>query len=395
MITQEFRLTSRDEGALTWVAGLYYINDDVYRDETNSTAIAVRGATPGSLAHPFGPQTTASEEQWNKTEGYAAFGQATYRFNEQWALTAGARYTHDKKEFHGIGIPGGTGTITQNYNVTGETSWSATTPKATIEFKPTQDSMLYVSYSKGYKAGGFPNLAPTAAVASTPYEPEDADMYEAGLKTEWFDRRLRVNLAAFQEKYQNMQILIPLIPVGGTTQQVFTLNAANATSKGVELEVAFSPSDRWYFSGSAAFLDAVYDEFFYPPGFSITPGTVASLQSQVGNYLRNAPRKSGAILGRYTHPFDGGATLSFQVDTRYKDKVYQDPTNLAWAAVPAYALTDLTLTYRTSSGKVEIAAAMTNAFDRDYMIHNYNASNLGLSVAGPPRMALLSVSVNN
>jgi iron complex outermembrane receptor protein len=397
MLTQEFRLASRDAGPLTWVAGLYYINDDTYRNETNSQAVSVRGATPGSTIAAV-PQVIGGEEQWNKTTGYAAFGQATYRFNDQWALTAGARYTHDKKDFHGIGTRGGAGTVIENYDVSGDASWSATTPKATIEYKPTLDALLYASYSKGYKAGGFPNLAPSAAVASTAYEPEYAEMYEIGAKTEWFDGRLRLNLAAFDIKYKDMQVLLPLTPVNappGAAAQIFTLNAANSSSQGVELEFAVSPTVRWLFSGSASLMNAVYDEFFYPDGFVITPGQAANLQSQVGNYLRNAPRKSGTLLARYTQPLEGRGSLSFQMDTRFKDKVYSDPSNLEYAALPSYALTDFRVAYATASGNVEIAAIMSNAFDRQYMVHNYNASGLGLVIAGAPRMLMLTVSVKN
>jgi iron complex outermembrane receptor protein len=256
--------------------------------------------------------------------------------------------------------------------------------------------MIYVSAAKGYKAGGYPNLAPTAIVAGTAYDPETAVQYEVGAKTEWFDRRLRVNLAAFDIAYDDLQVLLQLVPVGsppGTPGALFTLNAADSKSKGAELEFSLAPTDRWLISGSYAVLDAKFSSFFVPPGFLLPGGAVATANN--GKYLRNAPKKAGNLLVRYTQPLANGGQLSFQADTRYKDKVYSDPANQEFAAIPAYTLTNLRAAYTTPSGNIEIAAALNNAADEKYLLHSFPSLGMGFQFAGPPRMALLSVSIRN
>lgn len=323
------------------------------------------------------------------------FGQATYAFNDKWSATVGARYTRDEKDFQGIGRPGGL-TINQAYNVRASKSWSDTTPKASIEFKPTDDALIYVSGAKGYKSGGFANLAPTEVVARTPYDPETATQYEIGAKTEWFDRRLRVNLAAYDIQYDDLQVLLQLIPVGsppGTPGVLFTLNAADSTSKGVELEVSAAPTDRWLLSGSVATIDAKFKSFFVPPGFLLPSG--ASVNSNAGKKLRNSPDLAWNLLARYTHPLASGASISFQLDAQHKDKVYQDPANLEFAAVPAYTLANARIAWKNPSDKLEIAASVSNLGDENYLLHNFPSLGSGLSSAGPPRMAMLSVTIRN
>jgi outer membrane receptor protein involved in Fe transport len=140
---------------------------------------------------------------------------------------------------------------------------------------------------------------------------------------------------------------------------------------------------------SLAYLDAKFTTFFIPPGFN-TPSGLPSTANN-GNYLRNAPEWSGNLLLRYTHPLSNGASLSAQADTRYKDKVYSDPANLEFAALPSYSLTDFRLAYVKDN--VEIAAVLSNAFDENYLVHDYPSLGTGLSVAGAPRMAALTVTV--
>jgi len=83
--------------------------------------------------------------------------------------------------------------------------------------------------------------------------------------------------------------------------------------------------------------------------------------------------------------------LSAQADTRYKDKVYSDPADLEYAALPSYSLTGFRLAYVRDD--VEVAAVLSNAFDVNYLAHNYPSLGMGLAVAGPPRLAALTVTV--
>ena len=99
------------------------------------------------------------------------------------------------------------------------------------------------------------------------------------------------------------------------------------------------------------------------------------------------------MLARYSHPLAGGASLSFQVDAQYKDKVYQDPANLEFGAVPAYTLANAR-GLEESEWEARDCRPL-NLGDEDYLLHNFPSLGMGFQYAGPPRMALLSVSIRN
>jgi len=392
MLIEDLRLSSQGDGKLQWVAGLFLLDQKIYRNEIGTTGVKGRGA--GGAISSLVQNSPGGEEQFSDTKSYAAYGQGTYAFNDMWSATLGVRYTKDKKDFHGIGTAGAAGLIGSSYNVVASKEWSATTLKASIEFKPTDRAMLYLTGSEGYKAGGFPNLGANGPVAATPYNPESAVQYEFGAKTEWFDRRLRLNLSVFDIEYEDLQVLVQLVPVGAPPTQVgpvFTLNAADAKSKGAELEFSFAPTDRFLFSGSVSKLDAKFTSFAAPAGFVVTGGTAIT----AGKILRNSPEIAWNALMRYTHPLANGGSLSFQADALHKDKVYQDPANFEYAAVPAYDLANFRVGYTTQSGMVDFGLVMSNAFDENYLIHNFPSAGQGLGQAGPPRLLSLTVSVRN
>jgi iron complex outermembrane receptor protein len=392
MLMEDLRVSSNGDGRLQWVAGLFYLDEEVYRNETNSTGVKVRGAGGAIVGAPN--NVLGGEEQFSTTKSYAVYGQGTYSFNDMWSATLGVRYTEDEKDFRGIGTAGGAGTIASNYEVRARKKWSATTPKATLDFKPTDRAMVYLTWSEGYKAGGYPNLAVNGVVASTPYDPESAVNYEIGAKTEWFDRRLRVNLSLFTIDYEDLQVLVQLVPVGSpptVAGSLFTINAATAESKGCELEFSLAPTDRLFFSGSVSKLNAEFTSFNAPPGFVVTGGAPIT----AGLNLRNSPDIAWNVLARYTQPLANGGSLGFQGEALHKDRVYQDPANLEYAAIPGYDLANFRIGYTTPSGKVEFAAVLTNAFDENYLVHNFPAAGQGLGRAGPPSMLSFTVAVRN
>ena len=392
MLMEDLRLSSKGDGRLQWVAGLFYLDEHIYRNEIGTTGVKVRGTGGAIIGAPN--NTVGGEEQFSVTKSYAIYGQGTYSFTDMWAATVGARYTKDKKDYHGIGTAGSAGTIASAYNFFADRDWSATTPKASLDFKPTDRAMIYLSWSKGYKAGGYPNLGVNALVASTAYNPETAVQYELGAKTEWFDRRLRLNLSVFDIKYDDLQVLVQLVPVGAPPTQagsLFTINAANAKSKGAELEFSVAPTERLLFSGSVAKLDAKFKSFVAPAGYVVSGGAPIT----AGRILRNSPKIAWNVLARYTQPLANGGSLSFQGDALHKDKVYQDPADLEYAAVPAYDLANFRLGYTTPSGKVDFAAVISNAFDENYLLHNFPVAGQGGGRAGPPRMLSFTVAVRN
>ncbi len=195
----------------------------------------------------------------------AGFGQATYKISQQLALTAGIRYTSETKRFtpdqfviSGYTVPffppflqftPGQRLTTSDQQVVKAKEW---TPHFNLSFRPTDDAMLYVSYSRGFKSGGFTQRIFPALTAPPSFQPETVDVYEGGFKLDLFDRRFRLNGAGFLTDYSDLQVTVP-VGVAPTTQ-----NAAQARIKGFELEATAVPIDGLTATFAVGYVDAYY-----------------------------------------------------------------------------------------------------------------------------------------
>lgn len=205
---------------------------------------------------------------------WALYGQGTADFTDWLSLTAGIRYTSDRKSFDQEAlnpltpdIPPATGSDEKTF-----TSW---TPMATLALltpadwlagTPVDHLMGYFTYSKGFKGGGFNAIlqSQVGSLDPQPFDPETLDNFEIGLKTIGFDQMLTVNIAAFYGKYDDIQVaqfVTSLDPDGMVTSQRITQNAAEATTKGVELEVFSQPIDGLVITGNFGYVDARYDDY--------------------------------------------------------------------------------------------------------------------------------------
>ena len=396
--THEFRLTGGNE-KLFWIAGLYYMTEDTDRFETSSVGlisdIIVPGVTltlPGQL-----PGIIPGDDQGNETTSYSIFGQFTYNITDTLAVTLGGRQSYDEKDISRVGTPS---VLTPNRIFDFETGedWDAFTGKFGLEWQATEDAFFYVNVSEGYKAGGYQGLAASELIAITPFDPEEAILYEIGAKTEWFDNRLRLNLAVFQTDYTDLQILQLLVeedaPIG-QSGQLITQNAADADIEGYELEFIFAPTDNLTISGSYTHLDTEFSNFFTPSGFRPPDGGAGLSGDRTGNDLRNAPDKAYNILARYRMDLNNGGTLTWQADWRHKDKVYQDPDLIEAAAVPAYDVLDLRVSYVWPRGNIETTLWSRNANDEEYFLHNWPLQGSGQATPAPPRTYGLTVTWRN
>ena len=358
--TQEFRLTSSGSGPFQWVGGLYYMNEETYRDETVPAGLLAPDGDGGAFV--LVPAVDAGDKQDNTTDSYAIFGQVTWDITDKLAITAGGRQTWEEKKISRLGTPNGLAPA-RIFDFSTSEDWSAFTAKGGIEFQATDDLFFYATVSEGFKSGGYQGTAATELAAITPFEPEEAVLYEVGAKTEWFDNRLRLNLAVFHTDYKDLQILQLLEPEGspiGTPGQLVTQNAADAEIRGAELEFTLVPLEGLTLSGSYTYLDTEFSNFFIPDGFRPPGGVDPADSSREGNDLRNAPEHAFNILARYEMFLDGGASLAFQADYRYKDKVYQDPDLLEEASVPSYDVMDLSTSYTFPSGNIELTGWIRN-----------------------------------
>jgi len=391
--TQEFRLTSTGAGPLQWVAGLFYMNEQT--DRIESFGLGVDIELPSGFIINAVPRRIGSDDQSNETNSYAGFGQATYSFTEKLSLTLGGRYTWEKKEIERVGIPDTLGLI-GSFDVDTDEDWDEFTSKVALDYQATDDVFLYFTYSEGFKSGGYQGAASNELAASTPFDPETASLYEIGAKTEWFDNRLRLNVAIFTTEYQDLQVLQLLVPEDapeGTPGVLITQNASDAEVDGFELELSASPFAGLTVQGTFAYLDTAYDNFSIPSGYRPPAGSAPP--SRDGNELRNAPDTAWNILVRYDWELPNGGGLAAQLDWRHKDLVWQDPDNLEVAAVPEYDVGDARLIYTTPKGNIQLTGWVRNFTDEDYFLHNYPTTNVGAATPGPPRMYGVTVSWEN
>lgn len=298
--SQELQLYSNNGAKLEWITGLFGLRDERKDRVYFTTPIFDQlGQSNGPIYSDMDSVTTA----------LGAYAQATYRLTERINLTAGLRYSWEKKK--STSFVGGQATNAALEPV--RAKWDALTPKAAIEFHPNDDVMFYASATKGFKSGGIDEDG------SEIYDPEYIWSYETGLRSTWFDRRVRFNATGFYYDYSNIQIIQALAepdPVTGATQRVG--NAAAATVKGLELELAVLPLPGLQLTANGSFLWSRYDRYLTPN--SEAPGSpVVDLS---GNRLPKAPKFAGSFVARYTWDVADHGSAYVQGDVYRQSKIY-------------------------------------------------------------------------
>jgi iron complex outermembrane receptor protein len=390
--SQEFQLlVSGDK--LNGVIGYYYLGAKA------STGFDVLLSTtlPGFNAYTAGDV---------RTETSSIYGDFTYDFTPQISLSLGGRYTWDKREsyiFKASYLGGVTSEFGGNPTLFGAPStdfrgtarFKRFTPRASLAFKPNSDHMVYVSYSEGFKGGGFdPRGSGTSAPISNPaagrtyqdiydylsFDPETVKSYEIGWKGAAFDRRLTWALDGFYSNYNDVQVPGSVGCVIGGVQSFcgITTNAAKAVIKGVELEsTAILARDfagagsSITLSGTLGYIDAKYKTFVGPTGVDVANVRV----------FQNTPRWTtsgtlGAVLPLGGGNFGASTTIS------YRSLTNQFETASPFLDQPGYTLIDAHLTYGFGDGRYSIGLHGKNLTDRHYKTAGYQYINS--TVAGVP-----------
>jgi iron complex outermembrane receptor protein len=392
--SQEFRLTSTSAGPVEWVAGLYYLREEATRTESFDFGLALVDGMGG--LNVFVPPSFGMSFQDATTDSYAVYGQGTWSITDKLRFTAGARWSRDDKSVRSIVQAGGL-IFRETFDVDESESWEEVTPRFVLDYQWTDDTFIYLTAAKGFKSGGFQGQPAREINAQLPFRPEEAWLYETGIRSDWLDRRARMNLSVFYTDYTDLQIRQSLIPPGLPPGEEFVVavvqNAADAEVKGAELELnLLPPVEGLSVNVSYAYLDATYEEFFAPPGF--TTATGVDINQRAGNRLRNAPEHSVSIMGRYESILSGGNRLTYMLDWRYQDTSFQDPDNSPLAAIDAFSLLDARVSFLSADAQWEFSLWVENLLDEDYFIHNFPATDGGVATPGPPRMGGVTVSWN-
>jgi iron complex outermembrane receptor protein len=377
--SQEFQLSGKAFDKLDWVAGLYYFQEKGY-------------------VHDFVPfggglyiYDVANDVD---TKSYAAFTHLDYRLNEQWGFTLGARYSRDDKDFEGgqadltgyayksagcntpagpdmdcweafVTTPGSPGfglapfpdasnpyryfppgTQTQKYNVF--------TPTAGVQFHATEDVMLYSSFSKGFKAGGWTTRLsnPLANIDDAAFGPEKARTVELGVKSQLLNRRLQVNAAVFDTKYTGIQLNIQ----EGASPVLH--NAGDAKLRGAELELQAVAGRGFSVNMAAGYIDAKYSD---------VSASAASQGITEDNEIPKTPKYKVSFGPQYDLSLPDAGSLRFGVDVTRTASMYNDATNLPQLYRPAVTNLNAAVHYFSADEKYQLTLGGTNLGDKRYI----------------------------
>lgn len=298
--SQEFRFNWEPSDKLGVVYGLYYLNTE-YSISPGNMPNEVPGAAalPAAQTYAFGgPAQIFFAGQ--TLDSWAAYAEGVFQLAPKWSVTVGGRYTYETKDFYsdsrfGGNIPG-TATPDPNgiFNFRGSESWGAGTGRVILDWQPSEDLLFYGGWSRGFRSGGW-NGRGTRVTALGPYDPETVDSYEAGIRADLFDRRLRVNPTVFYSTYSDQQAEILRPNATGTATETVVQNAASATISGVELEVQWAVTQDFNLRGAFGYLDASFDEFFVR---DLTTGAQVDVADQ--RLIRRAPKYTASVVADYT-----------------------------------------------------------------------------------------------
>ncbi len=249
VFSQELQLTSKRGSAFDWILGAYY-----YHNRTGYDDLTFIGTA-------FGPGLRADSQQ--RSQSISGFAQATVEVAPRLKVTGGVRYTRDELEAEGLFQ------LLNGFDLgpppPGRDTIGKFTFKAAVDYQFTDDILGYASFSRGFKSGNFGLLTYNRA---TPTEPEGIDAYEIGLKTELFDRRVRLNGAAFYYEISNPQVAL----IDLETNTIFFSNGGGSEVKGAEIEAEFAVARGISARASATYLDSTYTD--YPNAPSSIPDNV-------------------------------------------------------------------------------------------------------------------------
>jgi iron complex outermembrane recepter protein len=400
-ISQEFQLTGKAlDDRLDYVAGLYYFEE-------------------GGFVHDYVPFDTGYLYVYDysndvNTTSYAGYFHVDYKITDNWGVTAGGRYSDERKKFLGgqadldgfsykisgcldpnanantfpgfAGVPAGV--TCQNVlgfpvpgqplryfpDVQDHQSWNVFDPTLGMQYHFSPDMMGYVSYSKGFKSGGWTTRLsnPIETPSAARFDPEYDTTYELGLKSTWLDRHLQANVAVFYSKYSNIQLNVQEGP-----SPVYQ-NAGDATIKGAEIELQSILGGGFALNVSAGYLDAYYTYLnpclVYNAGANgqCTAADGAQITQGGGQFtldssLPKTPKYKVAVSPTWDIPTANNGVVRLQLDYTLTASMFNDGPNTKLLERPQTNMVNAGIHYTPESGKYEFIVGATNLTDDRYI----------------------------
>ncbi|WP_417485566.1 TonB-dependent receptor [Maricaulis salignorans] len=400
--SQELRLQSdfsdRSDALarLSLVLGGYYLNQSFELSQAFPTLPVLLAPTLRFGSQDFVTQSNSAK---------ALFGQAIYGVTDRLNLTFGVRQSWESKDY--FRDPTGTllspaffttrstvkslaemETIANTNLAAGKafklsTDRARTTFKGGIDYRLTDDIMVYAGFSQGYKGGGFGARSATTTTAG-PTDDNTSELFEAGIKGDFFDNLLRLNLTGFVTKFKKLEfgVFIPN-PNVASGQETAQLNIGSATSQGIEMEATLKPTQNFRLSANIGYLDAKYTDFCADiDGPSASPtlpvsdcGAVTRLPNgtflvdtdQTDLKLVRAPKWQTQVSGEYIVPLGSAGDLSFRAAMQYRSSFFSSVTNEPGGLTGDFVLVDGSVSWQSKDERFRMMIWGKNLTNKTYV----------------------------
>jgi len=288
-----------------------------------------------------------------ETDTVSLFGQGGYTFREKFTFNAGLRFDYDERKtdyYHN-----NNGVVKGDYDAS--TSWTSYSPRVALDYRANESVMAYVSVARGYKAGGYGDVAGDTPGAAM-YDPEYAWSYEGGFKTNWLNNRIIANISVFYTTVDDIQIM----HIDPDTWEFSYKNAAEARMWGVELESRYRPLAGLQIIGSLGLLDSEFETH--------------KITQYEGNAVPFSPEYNAGLVVQYNFP----RGIYIRGEGNWYGKSYFGEDNRY--SQDDYMLANARLGYET--GTFNINAYVNNIFDKTYYTILNRMGSVEKGVTGPP-----------
>jgi iron complex outermembrane receptor protein len=367
--TEELQLLSLDSSKVKWIVGAFYLNDKFY----------LPPPAPGFNINV--PGATINLRVNDPTKSYAGFGQATAEILPATNLTVGLRYTYDDKSIAGE-------TYINDMFAAGASQraiFSKVTYRASLDHQFTSDILGYVSFDTGFKSGQFDPFNYNEHAV----KPEQLNAGQAGLKSDFLDHRLRLNVAGFYYDYNNIQLSQNI--VSGTSGTTVLLNAARATMYGLDVDSSALLTSNLKVDGSLSLLHGRYDNFPNAPSYvpTVSPVTglptggdsLATIANAKGTPTIESPDVTAYLAVDYTVPLAPGK-LEFNVNASYDAGFYWQPDDRL--KQPSYTLLGAYVKWASAGGRWDVRVWGKNLTNARYYEYEQAFSSGDVGSSAPP-----------
>ena len=369
--SQEFRLASTDNRTIEYLVGAYYLTED-YKTRLQATL----DLSLSALAGIFYSDRLGRNQQFSQdTDSWAVFGELVWNVSDTFRAKFGGRYTDDEKTANkrlwysdastlDNAVPDPdiaasyNGVIGVEHNLVGvKRSTDDFSPAVTLEWDANDDIMTYLSYTEGFKAGGFDEDFTSGVIEDFEFEDENVESWALGAKITMADGRGYLNAEYFNGEFKNLQV---------STFSVASFlvgNAAAATSQGLDMDGRWQFTDRFGLGAAVVFLDAEYDDYDTAPCPLDDAGNpTAEFCDLTGEPLQYAPDFSGSVFADYTMPV-GSWEMGFYADLNYTDDFFLAGDNDPDVVQDSYTKINARVSFTSGDGRYILSVVGKNLTD--------------------------------